>query len=154
LWHGASWNYVAWGGYWGLLIVGSRTLGALVPERVWSWRGVTSLQVLVMFAFTNLGWLLFRETDFHYLLSDLKLSPWHVPAQEWEAAAYFCSLVLLYSLPLIAHYCLDRRGELEVAAPSAVARSLALRTAASTAMFFAILVLRTANSGDFIYFKF
>ena len=32
--------------------------------------------------------------------------------------------------------------------------ALALRTFASTAMFFAILVLRTANSGDFIYFKF
>jgi len=154
LWHGASWNYVLWGGYWGLLIVGSRSLGAFVPERMWRWRSVATLQVLLMFALTNLGWLLFRETDFHYLLRDLNLSPWSAPAADWEAAAYFCCLVLIYSLPLIAHYCLDRRGGLDIADPGAGRGSLALRTAGCSAMFLAILILRTANSGDFIYFKF
>jgi D-alanyl-lipoteichoic acid acyltransferase DltB (MBOAT superfamily) len=154
LWHGASWNYVLWGGYWGVLIVGSRTLGAFVPERLWTSRSVAILQVALMFALTNVGWLLFRETDFHYLVKDLSLSPWSAPAGDWEAAGYFCSLVLIYSLPLIAHYWLDRRGGVELAAPGAAVRSLALRTAACSAMFFAILILRTANSGDFIYFKF
>jgi hypothetical protein len=31
---------------------------------------------------------------------------------------------------------------------------LALRTATTTGLFLAILILRTANSGDFIYFRF
>jgi D-alanyl-lipoteichoic acid acyltransferase DltB (MBOAT superfamily) len=155
LWHGASWNYVIWGGYWGLLIIGSRFFGRLLPERLWERRGVAALQVAVMFAFTNLGWLLFRETDLHFLLQDLALSPRAAPAADWEAARYFVSLVCIYALPLLLHYLVDRRNDFagRVAAPAA-GRSLALRTAATAAMFCAILVLRTANSGDFIYFKF
>jgi alginate O-acetyltransferase complex protein AlgI len=154
LWHGASWNYVAWGGYWGLLIIGSRSLGRLVPGRVWDWPGVASLQIVLMFALTNVGWLLFRETDFHYLLADLRLSPWAAAGGDWEAGAYFASLVCLYALPLIVHYHLDRRGGVAALLPIESRGSLALRAAGSAAMFFAVLVLRTANSGDFIYFKF
>ena len=156
LWHGASWNYVAWGAYWGLLIVVSRYLGAFVPQRVWGFPGVSALQVLFMFALTNIGWLLFRETDFHYLLKDFTLSPWDAPALEWQAAAYFTCLVSIYASPLILHYFLDPERSIARTGPPLYthARSLLLRTATSTAMFAAILVLRTANSGDFIYFKF
>jgi hypothetical protein len=111
------------GGYWGLLIVGSRNPGSLIPATFWDRRGVATLQVLFMFALTNLGWLLFRETDLHYLINELTLRPWAAASADWEAAAYFASLVCIYSLPLVVH-------------------------------FLGILVLRTANSGDFIYFKF
>ena len=96
---------------------------------------------------------MFRETDFHYLLSDLSQSPANASALDWQAAGYFVSLVCLYAAPLAVHYALDRRDGTPVAAVQAHG-ALALRTFASTAMFFAILVLRTANSGDFIYFKF
>jgi D-alanyl-lipoteichoic acid acyltransferase DltB (MBOAT superfamily) len=153
LWHGASWNYVAWGGYWGCLIVASRYLGSLLPARLWDMRGVAIIQVALTFGLTNIGWLLFRETDFHYLLSDLSQSPANASALDWQAAGYFVSLVCLYAAPLAVHYALDRRDGTPVAAVQAHG-ALALRTFASTAMFFAILVLRTANSGDFIYFKF
>jgi len=155
LWHGANWNYVVWGGYWGLLIVGSRYLGSLMPAALWERRGVATLQVLLMFALTNVGWLLFRETDFHYLLRELALRPWNAAAGDWEAAAYFICLVFLYSLPLIVHFYIDARGGVaKVSEPIASRSSLAIRTATASGLFLAILVLRTANSGDFIYFKF
>ncbi len=157
LWHGASWNYVLWGGYWGALIIVSRSLGGLVPARVWRWRGVSGLQIVLMFALTNLGWLLFRETDFRYLVNDLTLSPWRASAADWQAAAYFACLVCLYSLPLVLHYYVDRgraNGGAAAAAPSVASRPLPLRTAVAMCLFLAILVLRTSNSADFIYFKF
>jgi D-alanyl-lipoteichoic acid acyltransferase DltB (MBOAT superfamily) len=157
LWHGANWNYVLWGGYWGGLIIVTRTLGGFVPARVWRWRGVTALQVALMFALTNLGWLLFRETDFRYLVNDLTLRPWQASSADWQAAAYFGCLVCLYALPLVLHYYVDRgsaAGSAAAAVPSGASRPLPVRTAVAMGLFLAILVLRTSNSGDFIYFKF
>ncbi len=154
LWHGAGWNYVAWGAYWGLLIVGSRYLGAFFPTQMWALPGVRLLQVALMFVITNIGWLLFRETDFHALLADLSTSPWAASAEDWQAAAYFACLVCLYSIPLILHYFVDSESGFARPRDFVATRSLALRTGSALAMFCTILVLRTANSGDFIYFKF
>ncbi len=154
LWHGANWNYVLWGGYWGLLIIVSRNLGGVVPAQMWSRRWVGALQVFFMFMLTNIGWLLFRETDFHYLRNELMLRPWDATAQNWQAAAYFVCLVGIYSVPLVIHWFADGRTGVNAALPHAAAKSLLLRTATATGLFLAILVLRTANSGDFIYFKF
>jgi alginate O-acetyltransferase complex protein AlgI len=155
LWHGANWNYVLWGGYWGVLIVGSRYLGSLLPPGLWARRGVAPLQILLMFALTNIGWLLFRETDFHYLVNELTLRPWQTLPKDWEAAAYFVALIGIYSVPLVLHYFLDRRGESGIPRMQIASGTwLALRTATTTGLFLAILILRTANSGDFIYFRF
>jgi alginate O-acetyltransferase complex protein AlgI len=56
LWHGAKWNFVAWGGYHGLLLGYER------------WRGKTSLysrfprtaRIAITFVLTLLAWVLFR----------------------------------------------------------------------------------------------
>src|SRR5678809_1445563 len=65
LWHGAAWQFVAWGGWHGLLLVATHRLrgrGRSEPARpeihqsrarIWTWRQVTFLLVV-------LGWLLFR----------------------------------------------------------------------------------------------
>ncbi len=112
------------------------------------------LQIALMFVITNIGWLLFRETDFHALLADLSTSPWAASAEDWQAAAYFACLVCLYSIPLILHYFVDSESGFARPRDFVSTRSLALRTGSALAMFCTILVLRTANSGDFIYFKF
>jgi len=55
LWHGASWNFVLWGCYYGVLLIGERLL--------WG-RFVARLPVLVQHAYTILiftfGWVIFR----------------------------------------------------------------------------------------------
>ncbi len=59
LWHGASWMFVAWGLFHGLLLVADRMLGLRIPETAtgrWFARAV-------MFQFTCLGWILFRSAD-------------------------------------------------------------------------------------------
>ncbi len=62
LWHGASWTFVAWGGYHGLLLVAERALGLERNNslRAWVKIGRTGLTfVLVLF-----GWVLFRAGSF------------------------------------------------------------------------------------------
>jgi alginate O-acetyltransferase complex protein AlgI len=158
LWHGASWNYVLWGGYWGALIVIYNNVGRFTPAWIAETRSLLPIKVLLMFGLTNVGWLMFRETDLHQLMAYFSLSPWAATPLEWHAAAYFSMMVLLYSIPLMIHMFIDReRAALifqgAVGAPG-VKDSLAFRTATSTALFGGILLLRAANSADFIYFQF
>ena len=69
LWHGASWTFVIWGAYHGVLLLieratGQRPVGDGPVSAVWFRRGLTVLLVM-------LGWVIFRATSFpdalHYL---------------------------------------------------------------------------------------
>ncbi|NUP99139.1 MAG: MBOAT family protein [Armatimonadetes bacterium] len=87
LWHGASWHFVAWGGYHGLLLILYRPFERFgsSPEldggprsggrRAWA-AVVGALQVAVMFGFTVVGWILFRAQSVQeawYILAHLSL---------------------------------------------------------------------------------
>lgn len=66
LWHGASWNFVIWGAYHGMLIVIYRVWGQWVNIRLHPALGwaVTLLSVTV-------GWIFFRINDAHAILEIL-----------------------------------------------------------------------------------
>lgn len=56
LWHGASWNYVVWGLYWGILIVAERYLSGRHPEKeglpkAFAWLGMMFLWLISMVIF-------------------------------------------------------------------------------------------------------
>jgi alginate O-acetyltransferase complex protein AlgI len=156
LWHGASWNYVLWGAYWGLLIVGYNNLSSRTPQQApTNFRGGLVLKILLMFVLTNIGWLMFRETDLHQLGRDLALSPAAASPLEWQAGIYFTCLVLIYSIPLLIAMYLTRQRAAEGRDRLVGGwNSLVRRTTISAALFAAILALRTATSSDFIYFQF
>ena len=154
LWHGASWNYVLWGAYWGALIVLYNSARDLIPAAAMRARAWLPVRILGMFILTNIGWLLFRETNFHYLARYLTLSPWAATSLEWEAGVYLASLVGLYATPLVIHIYVEERAAGARAGRSAQLRPLLLQTAVAAVLFAGILLLRTAASGDFIYFQF
>jgi D-alanyl-lipoteichoic acid acyltransferase DltB (MBOAT superfamily) len=161
LWHGASWNYVLWGLYHGVLLVLTRAHEILRPAK-----GLESgapraarfaprhlVQIPAMFALTLFGWLLFRETQLTAIVRDLKLSPFHSSPFERQAGLYLFLLAFGYSVPLwVQSVWVERhRGEAPVPQGWGVA---ALRALACGAAFAAILVLRSRTSLDFIYFQF
>jgi D-alanyl-lipoteichoic acid acyltransferase DltB (MBOAT superfamily) len=150
LWHGASWNYVLWGLYHGLLLVATR---AIRPAR--SYFAVP--QVLLMFLFTTIGWLLFRETNLAMVVHDLTLSPFASSELDRQAGLYLFLMALLYSVPLwVESIAVELyRGDAARAEPSPVGwPSLIAQGAACGLAFAAILVLRSHTSLDFIYFHF
>lgn len=59
LWHGASWKFVLWGAFHGLLLIVYKQAGQ------WRWTQQVSsgLRWFVMFHLTCLGWLIFRARD-------------------------------------------------------------------------------------------
>ena len=152
LWHGASWNYVLWGVYWGLLILMQRFLGSLgVVQRI-PWFA----KVAITFALTCAGWLLFRERNLHQIVLDLSQSPFAAPIDHWQIGIYLVALVLFYSLPLIIHMVgtgiVPLRWNPTKWLPDT--GRFALETSIAVFLFFGILVARSVTRSDFIYFQF
>jgi hypothetical protein len=169
LWHGASWNYVLWGAYHGVLLLLTRGrvrrtaapasgrrpgLLARPPDRA---TAVEAVQVVGMFLLTLVGWLLFRETEFHAIVRDLQLVPWHSAPQDRQIGLYVFLLAFGYSIPLWAQsvWVEMHRGEHPLRDHGRHAwTGAAIRAVACGAAFAAILVLRSRTSLDFIYFQF
>ena len=156
LWHGASWNYVLWGLYHGVLLLLTRAHELLGGPRNaprtsrLALRDV--LQIAGMFVLTLVGWLLFRETQLSAIVRDLKLSPFGSSSFERQAGLYLFLLAFGYSIPLWAQSIwveLHRGEEFDRGWAAATLRALACGAA-----FAAILVLRSKTSLDFIYFQF
>lgn len=59
LWHGASWNFVFWGLYYGLLLILEKLL-----LRRWMERLPACLRILIVWMLVSFGWVLFSFTDF------------------------------------------------------------------------------------------
>lgn len=160
LWHGASWNYVLWGAYHGVLLIVARAAGAMWSPSPAVRRWLRPIQIIAMFLVTCVGWLIFRETDFQQLVADLQLTPSASTAIGRSTGMYLFVLVLLYSLPLWIH---DLWAELRGAslvsaiehAESAVRwPRVAAQAALCGLLLTVILVLRSESTLGFIYFAF
>ncbi len=160
LWHGASWNYVLWGLYHGLLLLVTQLAGRwTVPGRqVGRWLLVP--QIAGMFVLTNIGWLLFRETELAAIVRDLTLSPFGVSELDRQTGLYLFLLAFLYSVPLWIQSLWAETASGNEAATDAERAALApmprlvLQGVACGLALAAILVLRSRTSLDFIYFQF
>jgi D-alanyl-lipoteichoic acid acyltransferase DltB (MBOAT superfamily) len=152
-WHGASWNYVLWGFYHGVLLVVTRRKSA--RPRAW----LVVPQIAGMFVLTCIGWLLFRETELSAIVRDLRLSPFGVSDLDRQAGLYLFLLASIYALPLWVQSVWVEMGKSAVDAAAEPRASwswprLALQGVACGLALTAILVFRSRTSLDFIYFQF
>ena len=151
LWHGASWNYVLWGLYWGFLILAQRFLGWIgIASRI-PW----SAKVAITFAATCAGWLLFRERNLAQIGHDLAQSPF-VDADQWRVGAYLVALVLFYAFPLALHLLLTAgtNPATRFIERFSEQRHFAFQTLTAAALLLGIVALRSVATSDFIYFQF
>lgn len=66
-WHGAAWNFIAWGLYFGLLLLLEKFLLGKHLQRLWQ-----PLQHLYALLFIVLGWVLFRAESLSYAAGYIK----------------------------------------------------------------------------------
>ncbi len=151
LWHGASWNYVLWGLYHGLLLLAARATPSLPSNGV-----ARVARIAGMFVLTCIGWLLFRETELSMLVRHLALSPFAASALDRQIALYLFLLTLAYSWPLwVNDVWIEMRGKTSRRRKSLVSwPRVALQGVGCGLAVAAILVLRSRTSLDFIYFQF
>ncbi|MGL4609349.1 MAG: MBOAT family O-acyltransferase [Trueperaceae bacterium] len=100
LWHGASWNFVVWGGLHGVALAIHRAFSGQVKERVKNGVSpfITGISWLVTFIFVCTAWVFFRSADFGiswaviqkmYALTDMG-------GVNWMATALFIAVPIFF----------------------------------------------------------
>jgi D-alanyl-lipoteichoic acid acyltransferase DltB (MBOAT superfamily) len=158
LWHGASWNFALWGAYHGVLVAVSHVMPrvSLSPA---ARRALAPARMLGTFVLVLIGWLMFRETDSTYLWRSLTMTPFGVSAEDWRIGGYLFLLSCVYSIPLwVESFWAEWTGRSRAEEPESPATwhpghlvGRALLVGAAVA---AIVVFRSRQSLDFIYFQF
>jgi alginate O-acetyltransferase complex protein AlgI len=96
LWHGASWVFVAWGAYHGILLSLNRAF-----QREWE-RIPGAVRRMTVFLLVVVGWVLFRSTDFHMAAALLHRMFWSEPSPVITALG---TLIALLAVALaFAHF--------------------------------------------------
>lgn len=151
LWHGASWNFVIWGFYHGLLLALYRVFDRS-PEHLDPWSGRYNpvriiAKMLLMVCFTLLGWIIFRSRTLGQLWGVLS----HLGFGYTGRAGKLWNQVGVFGAPLLVTQVVQY-----------VRRDLAVFTRLPGAvqgfaygfMILAIVVLGVREPVEFIYFQF
>ncbi len=149
LWHGAAWNFVAWGGYQGALLVGQRMKPRVLPDGV-ARKAVTIVSTFLFFQLVCYGWLLFRAHSFAQIAAftrQLATGGYHVaPTLLKPSLATMIGVVLLVAYDFMAYR--SERATFYRAWPVPV------RSALYAVMLF-VMIMGFANARSaFIYFQF
>lgn len=149
LWHGASWNFVLWGIYWGILIL---------IERLFVWLGLGGklpppLKVTITFVLACGGWLLFRERSLPQLAHDLAQSPFAAAATQWQVGLYLLLMSAFYAAPLLGELIIESNNRLAIAFHQTW-RGFIGEAAMAVLLLGGIVLGRSVVASDFIYFQF
>ncbi len=143
LWHGAAWNFVAWGIYHALLLFAWRLLGFSGH-----WKPTSRISHAIawssMFSFTLIGWTIFRASSLGWLLETFNGMSLLGSRDTILTTLYCLCTVGLYSLAMILPWPI-LRDSARLRPVSAVSLGLSL---------VAIALFAREGSQDFIYFQF
>jgi len=150
LWHGANWTFVLWGGYYAALLTlyhGTPGLRRLAkPEENPRWRLIAG--TVLMFAFTLVGWAIFRSDNLQQLLGWFTaFVHWNKGTVDWLHPFYW---LLFHVLPLLLLQALTwkSRDEAEVNWIPWPIRGVAYT------LLFLLVASSVAPDVEFIYFQF
>ncbi len=142
LWHGAGWNYLAWGLLYGVAIAVYQSLGLRGDWRP-QHRVGTFLAWLVMFSLTVFAFLLFAAPSLAWVAHVFR-QPFFGSIEQQAVALVTFSLTAVYSIPLLLKKVLDRFFQ-----PASWAHSMYYALAT-----LAMIVYINSQTPDFIYFQF
>ncbi len=142
LWHGASWNFVLWGLWHAMLLIGHRSWVSLRrPLPVW-------LAMPLMFLATMTAWLLFREHDISRLIAHLGRSP--LTTSYAEAA----TALAVAGISVVGGAVLWVSGRAAVPTSLSPAHAAVLRGAGWAAAIVLVVLFGRDTTRDFLYFRF
>ncbi|MFV1995744.1 MAG: MBOAT family protein [Verrucomicrobiales bacterium] len=148
LWHGASWNFVLWGGLHGVALAGHRWLTS--GSRSFWWpegRAGAVAGWIVTMSIVVFGWILFRTDDIDAAISfTSRMISFSANGVAW----YFSPLLMIFPLVIAAHaWGRNREGAYPL---------VNLRTFRGQFVFafvlMALFFLAPTDSSPFIYFQF
>jgi D-alanyl-lipoteichoic acid acyltransferase DltB (MBOAT superfamily) len=151
LWHGASWNFVVWGGYHAFLQIVYRTVLPYIPKDLRNSLPGHVAAVALMFCLTVFGWLLFRETNIHRIIYYLSLDPLGGTGAQWTATLVMLGVCAFTALPLILGLLVEKFVLPKIEDSQWY---LPLQTTTWALYAVCIFIFVRMDAGDFIYFQF
>ncbi len=147
LWHGAAWNFVAWGAFHGAILVVYRALG-VTHQRVAQMPWIANLAAWgVMFGLTVFGWILFRARSLDQITHFVTQMGLEVSDQcatlAWDLAVFWAPLLV------VQFWQLHRNDLLIIPKMPLVVRSVTYAL-----LICGLMVFGAGESQEFIYFQF
>ena len=152
LWHGASWNFVVWGGLNGLYLSAERMLGVRV-EAPLSWP-VRVLRTVLTFHLICLTWVFFRAATFaqaFYIVRQVVAAPATFLHGRLPDLNVWVPLVFGVGVLLLGEFGYLRHRSFQHLSPQ---RGWARPLAVSLALTVLIICFGVSYGGQFIYFQF
>jgi alginate O-acetyltransferase complex protein AlgI len=149
LWHGASWNFVLWGLYYGiLLLIEKLVLGARIEKIPMLFRRISSLFFIII------GWVLFNLSDTQTLLSVLKEMFIFSPT-DWVSLLIqdtsICSKLLFLPIAVVFAFPVVKKVNLP---DNSIWGCIINNVAHMAVLAFSIMYIISSNFTPFIYFSF
>ena len=152
LWHGASWNFILWGAFHGVLVAFWPKTSA---SNTW-WR--VALRIITTWCLMHIGWLMFRErTSLSMLVHYFTLNPLAASAADWRIGISFALEALIYGLPLLLLLPAVEKLGLLISKDDPAFNTwpnVTVQAVMVAALVFIIAALRCPVTSDFIYFQF
>lgn len=147
LWHGASWNFVLWGLYYGILL--------LLEKYIFKkWAKVPVLSNITTMFLVVIGWTLFYFTDFNQLIGFVgTMFGQGVPLYDITTVSVFFGNVIFLGILILASTPLPYKIFNKLISIKGI--GMVIEGVAVVAMFVAcVATLTGATSNPFLYFRF
>jgi D-alanyl-lipoteichoic acid acyltransferase DltB (MBOAT superfamily) len=147
LWHGAAWNFVAWGGYHGLLLVSYRAWEKAHPPVTNPSKLRVAGRIALMFGLTLIGWVFFRSHSLDQIFTMLTSVGFSHSA---ETSGFLMKVAVLLSPLVIVQLFQAYSKNLLVA----LRLQTVPRIAWQCALLIGLIIFGARQSAEFIYFQF
>lgn len=152
LWHGASWNFVVWGAFHGLLLTGERVL-----KNRFGFEPSGTVGNVVTFLLVCVGWVFFRAPDVTAAWGHLQvmfgLAKTSTP-ELFPLAHYLTNSAVFYLFVSVVLCWAPREGFRELAVWTRPAGVWLVGITSLALIFYSATVLSTVAFNPFIYFRF
>lgn len=151
VWHGSTANYVFWGGYYAALGTVWTWVHSKVPKKLKKSRNWRPFTVPLMFMFTVVGMMIFREPDIGRFFSHLVRNPFGGTADQWVVAGGMLAMCAGGAAPLLLALVWER-----AVAPrlSTSPWALPVRTTSWAVALILLVTFYRRSTGEFVYFQF
>lgn len=155
LWHGASWNFVVWGGLHGVALAVHKFFRNLMhrPKNYRSTGLRKFFAVILTFHFVCLGWIFFRNTTFEASLTMIQqvFTAFH-PELAGQLFAGYWEVFALMAVGYLLHWCPD--SWLEACTKGMIRLPLIFQALILILLIFLVIQVKSSDIQPFIYFQF
>ena len=149
-WHGASWNFIVWGLYYGVLLIAEKHIFKGGLAKLPASAGIICTDLIVLF-----GWVIFYHEDLSAGIAQIKAMLGIGAASAADAMSVFCLKNYLWVFVLAAAASIPWKSILHIPEKKTAFPAEALRAVVLSGIFIISLIFLSGSSfNPFLYFRF